>query len=461
MTLIGRLRGASLSWNSTQISPAELEARVAGCAAWLTAQGVMPGDRVALDLAGGLPFVVALLATLRLGVTTAPVDAQLKEAERRALLADLQPRLVITQLPVRLGEGWGEGCVASEAPPLILYTSGSTGRPKGAVLSHAALAFAIESWAGPVMGLTARDVVLQVLPLAHSYGLCAGLLAPLLVGAQVVMHSRFVAAAVVEDLHQKRVSVFPGVSTMFTRLLTEPECSRDKLASLRLVVAGAAPCADALCAAWQQRTGTRILRGYGMTELFRPISHFFDAQTDEPGVVGQPVPGVRVRVVDDAGQDLPSGELGELVIYSPAAMDRYLNAPQDTAAVLRDGWFWTGDLATVDESNGVRIQGRKRERILRGGYSVFPSEVEGVLLGHPAVREVAAMGQPDAELGEEVVAFVVLNDCRAVTADELVEYCRERLAAFKYPRRVVLLTDLPRTSSGKVVKSQLRLAPAL
>jgi long-chain acyl-CoA synthetase len=305
------------------------------------------------------------------------------------------------------------------------------------------------------MGLTDTDGVLLVLPLAHSYGLCAGLLAPLLVGAHVIMHDRFSAATVLQTIDSANVTVFPGVSTMFTRLLAQPDCAPTKLATVRLVLSGAAPCSDELCAQWLRQTGTRIRRGYGMTELFRPISHLWDAATDEPGVVGYPVAGVRVRVVDDAGQDVPPGEMGELVIHSPAAMDGYLGAPAETAEVLRDGWFWTGDLATVDRSGGVRIQGRKRERILRGGYSVFPSEVESVLLGHPAVIEVVVIGQPHPELGEEVVAFVVLDERRAVNANELVEYCRERLAAFKYPRQVVVLAQLPRSSSGKVLKSRL------
>jgi long-chain acyl-CoA synthetase len=211
-----------------------------------------------------------------------------------------------------------------------------------------------------------------------------------------------------------------------------------------MVLSGAAPCSDDLCAEWQRKTATRIMRGYGMTELFRPISYRWNDPLDEPGVVGRPVPGVDVTVLN-----------GELLIRSPAAMDGYLNAPEETRAVLRDGWFWTGDLAVVDERNGVHIQGRKRERILRGGYSVFPSEVEAVLLSHPAVHEATVIGQPHSELGEEVMAFVVLDPDHSASPDELMEYCREHLAAFKYPRSIVLLARLPRSSSGKVLKSQL------
>src|SRR5439155_4622825 len=216
--------------------------------------------------------------------------------------------------------------------------------------------FAIDSWTSAVMGLIQDDVVLQVLPMAHSYGLCAGLLAPMLAGCRVVMLERFSPEGVLSQIRDQRVTVFPGVATMFSRTLAQSDCTRESLASLRLVLSGAAPCSDDLCTEWSTRTGTRISRGYGMTELFRPISYLWNDATDEPGVVGRPVPGVSVKVVD-----------GERLIKSPAAMDGYLDAPEETREVLRDGWFWTGDLATVDERGGVRILGRKRERILRGG----------------------------------------------------------------------------------------------
>jgi len=371
----------------------------------------------------------------------APIDAQLKDEERRALLDNLQPNLIVNDVP-----STGDSSVEAlgDEPTLILYTSGSTGRPKGAVLSQAALEFAIDSWTSAVMGLIQDDVVLQVLPMAHSYGLCAGLLAPMLAGCRVVMLERFSPEGVLSEIRDQRVTVFPGVATMFSRTLAQSDCTRESLASLRLVLSGAAPCSDDLCTEWSTRTGTRISRGYGMTELFRPISYLWNDATDEPGVVGRPVPGVSVKVVD-----------GELLIKSPAAMDGYLDAPEETREVLRDGWFWTGDLATVDERGGVRILGRKRERILRGGYSVFPSEVEAVLLAHPAVHEAVVMGQPHTELGEEVTAFVVLRTDRIASPDELVEYCRERLARFKYPRQVILLARLPRSSAGKVLKAQL------
>jgi long-chain acyl-CoA synthetase len=258
---------------------------------------------------------------------------------------------------------------------------------------------------------------------------------------------------VAEVLRRDGVTVLPAVATMFRRLLDLPAFAA--LPGLRLGVSGAAPCPWDLAEAWRAKTGVRIVRGYGMTELFRPLSYLAEDPTDYPDCVGRPVPGVEIRVIDDEGGPTKAGEVGELLIRSPAAMDGYLGSPEDTRAVLRDGWFQTGDLARVTPDGYVAIAGRKRERILRGGYSVFPAEVEGVLLAHPAVAEAAVVAVPHPELGEEVAAFVALRPGSAAGADELIGWCRERLAGFKYPRKVTLLSALPRSATGKVLKARL------
>jgi long-chain acyl-CoA synthetase len=294
------------------------------------------------------------------------------------------------------------------------------------------------------MALTQTDVVLATLPLAHSFGLNGALLAPLLVGATVALVDRFAPDHVLGAIGRHRVTVFPGVATMFRRLLDAPELAAADLGSVRIAVSGAAPCPWELAERWRSRTGIRIVRGYGMTELFRPISYQAGDPTESPDSIGWPVPGVQIRIVDD-----------ELWIKSPSAMDAYVNAPDETREVLVDGWFRTGDLATVSAEGLVTIVGRKRERILRGGYSVFPPEVEAVLLTHPAVAEAAVLAVPHPELGEEVAAFVALRPDRRATADELVAHCRERLAAFKYPRRLVVLDSLPKSPTGKVLKGKL------
>jgi long-chain acyl-CoA synthetase len=440
-------------WEGGLLSYARLDRQANGFAHFLARQRVRPGDRVALSIPNRWPFPVALLGTLKLGATAAPLDPLLTGDERRRLLDDLRPRVVAHE--VVGDEADAPGPAAVEAPALILYTSGSTGAPKGAVLSHGALRAALEAWAGPVMALRPQDVVLAALPLAHSLGLNGALLAPLTAGSRVVVLERFGPEEVVAAIRRHGVTVFPGVATMFRRLLDTPGLAADALASLRLCVSGAAPCPWALAREWRERTGVRILRGYGMTELFRPISYLADDPTEVPDAVGRPLPGVEVRVVDDEGRARGPGEVGELWIRTPAVMDGYLGAPEETRAVLADGWFRTGDLATLTAEGLVRIEGRTRERILRGGYSVFPQEVEAVLVAHPAVAEAAVVGEPHAELGEEVAAFVALHDGARETPEALIAWCKEQLAGFKYPRRVTILDRLPRAATGKVLKSRL------
>ena len=449
----------ALAWDDGALTFGELDRRARAFAENLADCGVKPGDSLALSIGNHWAFAVALIAGWKLGATVAPLDTLLKEEERAEILGDLAPALFLDEadVPVLRPRGAAKPAAtgAASGAALILYTSGSTGRPKGAVLSHTALELAIESWAGPVMALVAADVVLATLPLAHSFGLNGALLAPLLVGATVVLADRFAPDRVVAAIRRHRVTVFPGVATMFRRLLDSPELAAADLSSVRIAVSGAAPCPWELAERWRGRTGIRIVRGYGMTELFRPISYQAASPTESPDSIGWPVPGVEIRIVDDDGRGVGASEPGELWIKSPSAMDAYINAPDDTRDVLVDGWFRTGDLATVSADGLVTIVGRKRERILRGGYSVFPPEVEAVLLTHPAVAEAAVLGMPHPELGEDVAAFVALRPHQAATADELIAHCRDRLAAFKYPRRLIMLDALPKSPTGKVLKSKL------
>ncbi len=442
----------ALVWAGGALSWRELDLRAGGFARRLSRRGVRAGDTVALSLPNGWGFVVALWGGLKLGATVAPLNPLLAAEERDSVLAHLKPALVVDD--IRAEEAIVDA-TGGRAPALILYTSGSTGQPKGAVLSHRALAEANESWAGPVMRLTPEDVVLAALPLAHSFGLNGALLAPLLAGATVVVLARFGPEDAQAAMARHRVTVLPGVATMFRRLLDSPALAPADLSSLRVAVSGAAPCPWDLAEEWRLRTGVRILRGYGMTEIFRPISYLADDPRDLPDAIGLAVPGAELRAVDEDGRPLEPGGVGELWIRSPAAMDGYLNAAEDTRAVLQDGWFRTGDLAAISSDGFVRIAGRKKELILRGGYSVVPGEVEAALLAHPAVAEAAVIGIPHVELGEEVAAFVTLHSAATVGPEELLAHCRERLAAFKSPRRVVIVAELPKSATGKILKSRL------
>jgi long-chain acyl-CoA synthetase len=442
----------ALRWDGGAMTYRALIAAAVGFAQELErGHGFVPGQRLALSIPNRPELAVAVLAGFMLDATVAPLDVLLKPEERAELLADLRPAVLVDGARIER--------LAEAAPPtmhaaaLVLYTSGSTGRPKGALLSHAAVETANRLWAGPIIGLRESDMLLAALPLAHAFGLNGGLLAPLLAGATVRLVERFTPEGVADIIAREPVSVVPGVATMFQRLLDRPAFAGGR--RLRLAVSGAAPCSWELAQAWRARTGTRIVRGYGSTELFRPISFLAEDPTERPGAVGRAVPGVEVRVVDDAGAALPTGEAGELWIRTPAVMDGYLDRPDETRAVLVDGWYRTGDLARMDADAYVTIVGRLRERIKRGGYSVFPAEVETVLLAHPAVAEAAVVGAPDATLGEEVAAFVALRAGTAADPDALIAWCRERLAAFKYPRRVTILDALPRSATGKVLKARL------
>ena len=426
-----------------------LQQRAAGFTRELAEGNVGPGDRVAMVLPNHWTFVVAMLGIWKLGATAVPLSPLLKAEERDAILADVDPAVVVERVEPR--EGLWDTATEAGAPAHFGYSSGSTGRPKGAVFSHAALTFANRSWAD-MMAVTSEDVVLSVLPLPHSFGLNGSLLAPLLRGAQVVLPGGFVPDQVLATMEERRVTLFLGVATMFRRLLSVPEFARVDLSSLRLSVSGAAPCPWDLASEWRGRAGHRILRGYGMTELFRPISYLASEAEDRPECIGRAVPGVDIRVVAEEGAESGEADAGELWIRTPAALQGYWNDP---APALEEGWFRTGDLARVSADGFVEITGRLRERILRGGYSVFPQEVEAVLAEHPDVAEAAVVGVPHPELGEEVAAFVVAKAGTSPRPDDLAAYCADRLARFKYPRHIRVVPELPKGPTGKVLKPEL------
>ncbi len=440
--------GTALAWR-------EVEGRAGALAAALAGAGIGRGSRVALGLDDPAELVVALFGALKTGATALPLNPLLTAGERARILADFAPdRTVEAPAP-----GEADFPAVSTEPgdiAIVLYTSGSTGDPKGVLLSQAAVAWALESWRGPVMDLREDDVSLSALPLAHSLGIFGSVLAPLLSGGSVAFLARFDPGDALAAIARHRVSVFPGVATMFRRILDSPALAGSDLASLRYALSGAAPCPWELARHWREKTGVRIVRGYGMTELFRPISYRAAEPADLPDAIGRAVPGVALRVVDESGRALAAGETGELWIASPARMSGYLGRPDDTEEAFEGAWFRTGDLATLSPDGHVRIVGRRKDMILRGGYTVAPGEVEAVLLSHPAVAEAAVIGVPDDDLGEDIAAFVSLNRPDAAAAEDIVAFCRDRMAGYKYPRHVRIEPALPRGPAGKILKARLR-----
>jgi long-chain acyl-CoA synthetase len=439
-----------------RLSWAELDAQAAAVAAGLAGQGVAAGDRVALEFENPIALTAALLGALKTGAVVTPLNPRLGDDEKAAIVQSLAPRLVLRDLAP--GPATFESqAVEAEDTAFILFTSGSTGAPKGVMLSHRATITALAHWRDPILDLSPGDVVLSTLPPAHSLGIFGAILAPLMAGASVAFLQRFSPEDALAAITRHGVTVFPGVATMFQRIADCPAAAQADLSTLRHAASGAAPCSWELAEQWRRVTGTRIIRGYGMTELFRPISYAAGDDRDVPDAIGRAVADVRLRIVDADGGTLADGEAGELWINSPARLSGYLNDPELTAAVLTNDWFRTGDLATIDVDGYVRIEGRLKDVILRGGYTISAGSIEKVLLSHPDIAEAAVIGVPHRELGEEIAAYVSLRGDGAGPAPaEIIEYCKARLANFKYPREVHVLDELPKGPTGKIAKAKLK-----
>ena len=461
--------------------------------------GLEKGDKVALSCPNILYFPIAYYGILKAGCVVVPLNVLFKSREVAYHLKDSDAKAYLCfdgtpDLPIgdygRAGFEQVETCQYFVAMPgddqtseysfnqwlqselsdfesvscngddtaVILYTSGTTGQPKGAELSHTNMMTNAMS-SQYLLRLEHGDTTMLTLPLFHSFGQTVMMNAAVLTGADMVLMPRFEPKSVLEEIVEHGVTIFAGVPTMYIALLKAGEqlpdhCEQVKN-SLRLSASGGASLPVEVLRQFESRFEVPILEGYGLSET-APVATFNHLDSERlPGSVGQPLCGHMVKIVDSLGQKLATGELGEICIKSPSVMKGYYQRPQATEEALKGGWFFSGDIGRLDEHGNLFIVDRVKDMIIRGGYNVYPREIEEVLMCHPEVEMVAVVGEQDDVLGEEIHAHVVLRDSADIRGDQLVAWAKEQLADYKYPRRVFVRASLPMTATGKILKREL------
>jgi long-chain acyl-CoA synthetase len=459
-------------------------ARVAGL---LTAHGFAPGDRVGVMMPNLPQFAAIYYGVLRAGGTVVPMNPLLKAREVAYYLADSGARIVFAWEgaadEAKAGAGRTDGVqvvtvspatfdeVLAEHEPadavvdrtdddtaVILYTSGTTGQPKGAELTHGNLARNVEVTQSDLLHLTSDDVVFGGLPLFHSFGQTCTLNTALSAGATLLLLPRFDAAAAAQLLAEHRATIFAGVPTMYAALLGLADAP--DLSDLRVCVSGGAALPVEVLHRFEEQFGCPILEGYGLSET-SPVASFNKPDRERrPGSIGTPVTGVEMQVVSPDGTALAAGEVGEIAIRGHNVMKGYWQKPDATEAVLSaDGWFRTGDMGRIDHDGFFYVVDRVKDMVIRGGFNIYPREIEEVLYEHPSVAEAAVIGIPHPELGEEVAAVVALRAGATATEDEIREHVKSQVAPYKYPRVVWFVDALPKGPTGKILKREI-VAPA-
>ncbi len=475
--------GIAVRLDDIAVNYATLEAGAARVAGMLAAAGIGPGDRVGVMLPNVPYFPIVYFGILRLGAVVVPMNVLLKQREVAFYLGDSQAKALFAwhgfAADAEAGAaaagtactlvvpGEFEQLVFAAAPvdaiaevgpqdtAVILYTSGTTGTPKGAELTHANLLRNTEI-AASLFALDGAAVTLGALPLFHSFGQTCAMNATIFAAGCLTLIPRFDPVKALEVIQRDGVNVFEGVPTMYSAILNVPDHADYDTSTLRVCASGGASLPVELMRGFEAAFDCKILEGYGLSET-SPIASFNQPDRErKAGSIGTPIPGVEMKLVDEAGAAVPVGEVGEILIRGHNVMKGYWRKPEDTAAAIdADGWFRSGDMAIVDDDGYFFIVDRKKDMIIRGGYNVYPREIEEVLYEHPAVREAAVVAVPDAELGEEVGAAVALRAGAEADAHELRDFVRDRVAAYKYPRRVWFVDDLPKGPTGKILKREI------
>jgi len=467
----------ALRLHETTLTYARLDELAGRAAGLMAALGVRPGDRVGLMLPNVLEFPVLFYGALRLGAIAVPMNPLLRGREIAHYTGDSGMTLLWAHELVaaedtaeavdgcrveQVGAGLlpvleGEDSVpyaekAADDTAVILYTSGTTGTPKGAELTHGGLDRNLRVCIDDLMTVTEDDVVMGCLPLFHVFGLTCGLNGSVAAGALLTLVPRFDPQQVLDVIERDNVTIFQGVPTMYTALASLATATPEAVATLRVCCSGGASLPGEVVRAFEASYGAKILEGYGLSET-SPVASFNRVEHARLGSIGTPIPGVEFKVVGEDGSEVQAGEVGEICIRGHNVMKGYWNRPEATTeAIDADGWFKSGDLGRVDEDGFYYIVDRKKELIIRGGFNVYPREIEEVLYEHPAVREAAVIGLPHVTHGEEVGAAVSLHPGSETSEDELRDYVRARVAPYKYPRVVWFLDDLPKGATGKILK---------
>ena len=449
----------------------------------LRARGVGPGDRVGIMLPNVPYFPVLFYGALRLGAVVVPMNPLLKDREVGFHLSDSGARLLFAwhqfaEAAQGGADHAGAECVlvepgtfeqevgsaepvadiadrADDDTALILYTSGTTGTPKGAELTHHNLRAAAQI-SVDLVDSGPDTVTFGGLPLFHVFGLTSGLNSCVRVGALLTLLPRFDPAKALEIVQRDQVNTFLGVPTMYAALLHHPGHDSFDASSLELCVSGGAAMPVEVLRGFEAAFGCKVLEGYGLSESCAIATFNRPDRERKPGSIGLPVMETELKLVDDDGNEVPEGEVGEIIMRGPTVMKGYWNRPDATRETLAGGWLKTGDMARRDEEGYYFIVDRKKELIIRGGFNVYPREIEEVFYEHAAVRDAAVIGVPHESLGEEIAAAVVLRDGADAAAAELREYVKARVAAYKYPRHIWLVDELPKGPTGKILKREIQ-----
>lgn len=485
-------------------SYAEFDQSVSMFASALLGVGVKEGDHVAFLLGNTPHFLISLYATMRIGATAIPINPIyspdeisyiLHNSDAKAVIAldqllplvekaavafptieqyiicetsddveekiealpeaakekvQLFSRLIATGKP-----NFEPVSVNENETAIILYTSGTTGHPKGAMLTHKNL-YSNARDVGDYLGFSENDRIVATLPVFHVFALTVVVNAPLLKGATVLLLPRFSPSEVFNTIKSEQATVFAGVPTMFNFLYQYPEGKTEDFDSIRLAISGGASLPVALLHNFEEKFNVRVSEGYGLSEA-SPVTCFNPLDRERvPGSIGTNIVNVENKVVDEYGDEVPVGEVGELIVRGPNVMKGYYKMPEETAVAIRDGWLYTGDLARQDENGYFYIVDRKKDMIIVGGYNVYPREVEEVLFAHPDIVEAAVIGVPDPDFGEEVQAFVVLKKGAQLEEKALKEFCAKRLAKYKIPETIDFLDELPKNTTGKILRRSLK-----